>query len=127
MFVTAILHKSDAYAAFLWAYYSVVTFRLLQDRLKPDDAIDSVSFTDASTDFSRIRCPLCSWKPNASSCWYCGDCDSPEYFYHGCGTAWNTFNTRGLCPGCAHQWLWTVCLRCCGWSRHEDWYQEKTP
>ena len=39
--------------------------------------------------------------------------------------AWNTFETRGKCPDCAHQWRWTSCLRCEGWSRHEDWYVKK--
>jgi hypothetical protein len=29
-----------------------------------------------------------------------------------------------LCPGCAHQWRYTACLRCEGWSLHEDWYVE---
>src|ERR1041385_5664745 len=73
-------------------------------------------------DFSTIRCPLCKWQPKESSRWYCGDCDYPEYFFEGCGTAWNSFKTRGLCPGCGHQWRWTVCLSCYGWSKHNDWY-----
>ena len=74
-------------------------------------------------DFGRIRCPLCRWRPRASSRWFCGDCGHPEYFYGGCGTAWNTFVTRGLCPGCNHQWRWTACLSCDGWSPHEEWYE----
>jgi ribosomal protein S27E len=78
------------------------------------------------TDFERIRCPLCNWQPTAESRWWCLDADAPEYFYGGCWTSWNTFETRGRCPGCGHQWRWTSCLRCHGWSRHEDWYEKKT-
>lgn len=72
--------------------------------------------------FSRIRCPLCEWQPNASSVWVCVCFDTPEPDFGGCGTIWNTFATGGRCPGCAHQWRWTSCLRCGEWSRHEDWY-----
>ena len=46
------------------------------------------------------------------------------YTNDACGTAWNTFATRGRCPGCAHQWRWTSCLRCDQWSPHGDWYEE---
>jgi hypothetical protein len=35
---------------------------------------------------------------------------------------WNTFWTRGLCPGCGHQWQETQCLRCRKMSPHESWY-----
>jgi hypothetical protein len=71
---------------------------------------------------SRIRCPLCLWQPAPSSRWYCTDCAHPEYFHGGCGMAWNTFDTRGRCPGCDHRWRWTACLSCAEWSLHEDWY-----
>jgi hypothetical protein len=74
------------------------------------------------TDFERIRCPHCQWRPAAASRWWCADADAPEYFYGGCYTSWNTFETRGKCPGCAHQWVWTSCLACGQWARHEDWY-----
>ena len=77
---------------------------------------------DESADFQRIRCPLCRWQPKASDRWLCGACGEPEYFFAGCGASWNTFATRGLCPGCRHLWKWTICLRCQGWSRHDDWY-----
>lgn len=76
------------------------------------------------TDFSRIRCPLCRWQPTASSLWFCSDLGYPEYFFGGCGAAWNTFETRGRCPGCGHQWKWTSCLRCGVFSPHEEWYAE---
>jgi len=76
---------------------------------------------DEPTDFSRIRCPLCRWKPRASNRWYCGDTD----FHVGCGTAWNTFDTGGRCPGCNYQWMWTDCLRCYRSSPHEAWYEDE--
>jgi hypothetical protein len=72
-----------------------------------------------------IRCPRCKWRPRSSSLWYCGDCWEPERFLEGCGTEWNTFHTRGRCPGCMHQWRWTSCLSCEEWSLHEDWYESQ--
>ena len=102
-------------------YYFVVAFWLFQERSKPEESTGA-KLEDEVEDFSRIRCPLCGWKPNESSRWFCDDCEYPEYFFDACGTAWNTFATRGLCPGCAHQWRWTVCLSCFRWSRHEEWY-----
>lgn len=76
--------------------------------------------------FSAIRCPLCRWRPSASSRWYCEPRGTPEPFFHGCGTSWNTFATRGCCPGCGHHWQWTSCLHCGQWSRHEAWYEEES-
>jgi hypothetical protein len=70
----------------------------------------------------KIRCPSCGWQPGESARWFCADTDAPEYFSPGCGTAWNTFTTRGLCPGCSQQWTWTACLQCGSWSKHEEWY-----
>ena len=63
---------------------------------------------------TRIRCPACQWQPQARDLWCC----SP-----GCGEVWNTFATRGTCPGCAKQWTHTACLRCDVWSLHEEWYE----
>lgn len=77
-------------------------------------------------DFERIRCPLCEWRPSASSRWLCSDCTHPENFFSGCGKVWNTFLTRGLCPKCNHQWRWTSCLSCCQWSLHETWYEKES-
>ena len=71
-----------------------------------------------------IRCPHCSWRPQASSLWCCNYIDTPEPAFEACGTSWNTFATRGRCPGCNHQWRWTVCLRCGQWSLHADWYEQ---
>lgn len=73
----------------------------------------------------RIRCPLCDWTPTPSSRWCCYGADTPEAPFTGCGNEWNTFDTRGKCPGCGHQWRWTSCLRCGGWSLHEAWYVEE--
>lgn len=79
---------------------------------------------DDDESFERIRCPLCSWRPTPSSRWCCvhGE-DTPEPPFNWCGTHWNTFQTRGQCPGCGHQWQWTSCLQCHGWSLHEEWYE----
>ena len=74
--------------------------------------------------FEDIRCPLCGWQPMPSSMWCCYTDGTPEALFEWCGTIWNTFSTRGRCPGCAHQWRWTSCLRCEGWSLHDEWYEE---
>jgi hypothetical protein len=78
---------------------------------------------DADDGFERIRCPLCAWRPAPGSTWCCVAQGTPEPPFEWCGTSWNTFTTRGRCPGCAHQWQWTSCLRCGGFSLHEDWYE----
>lgn len=62
-----------------------------------------------------IFCPLCAWRPAAEDRWAC---------MPGCGTSWNTFWTRGLCPGCAKQWEVTQCLACQRLSPHRRWYHE---
>jgi len=73
---------------------------------------------------ARIRCPRCFWQPTRSSLWGCVCTGTPEPPFDACGTIWNTFDTRGRCPGCSHQWIWTSCLRCGVASRHEDWYEQ---
>jgi hypothetical protein len=85
---------------------------------------DTTVERDEDEAHARIRCPLCEWTPHESSRWCCVRIDVPEGFQGGCGTIWNTFNTRGRCPGCQHQWRWTSCLQCHRWSLHEDWYEE---
>jgi hypothetical protein len=82
------------------------------------------SIPDEREDFGRIRCPACGWQPPASSLWSCLPTGFPEHFTGGCGTSWNTISTRGLCPGCRHQWRWTRCFECRQWSLHDDWYVE---
>lgn len=99
---------------------------LLKDAGRPDLKFDPGLGQDDVEEFEGIRCPLCRWQPDASSMWFCEGVGTPEKFTGGCGTRWNTFETRGRCPGCAHQWRWTVCLWCSGWSLHEDWYEESS-
>jgi len=62
---------------------------------------------------AEIYCPQCDWRPQAEDRWEC---------VPSCGTVWNTFWTRGVCPGCAVKWPITQCLVCWQYSRHEDWY-----
>ena len=97
---------------------------LLKGELTRDHDIVVEHDLDEDEAFSRIRCPLCEWQPGRTSMWRCTRVDAPEGFLQGCGTAWNTFSTRGKCPGCGHQWRWTKCMRCDGWSLHDDWYEE---
>lgn len=86
-----------------------------------DENSKTEKLKDTPTNFSRIRCPLCRWQPQASSLWCCGE----TTFHDGCGTVWNTFDTRGLCPGCKYLWKWTDCLRCGKSSPHEAWYDDE--
>ncbi len=104
----------------------LIVFSLLQKNLDENEMIDRLKGMelDESDDYRRIRCPHCNWQPKASSRWFCSDCDHPEYFYNGCGSFWNTFDTEGICPGCSHKWRWTSCLDCGEWALHKDWYQE---
>jgi hypothetical protein len=37
-------------------------------------------FEDAPTDFSKIRCPVCTWQPRPFDRWICTDVDAPEFF-----------------------------------------------
>ncbi len=70
----------------------------------------------------RIRCPNCRWQPASGDRWFCLPMGPPESFSGGCGHGWNTFDTRGKCPGCSYQWLHTTCLSCNVTSPHDDWY-----
>jgi hypothetical protein len=94
--------------------------------LKDDGATREIVITrerpDEDERFSAIRCPRCDWRPDASSRWQCAGSGTPEAPFHGCGTVWNTFLTRGVCPGCEHPWQWTSCHRCHEWSPHDEWY-----
>ena len=98
-------------------------FWLFQKSVNPAEIAESLAQAgEGEAPFTRIRCLGCHWQPRSDDLWYCGDCGHPEYFFEGCGMEWNTFATRGLCPGCLHQWRYTSCLECEAWSPHEDWY-----
>lgn len=58
-----------------------------------------------------IRCPKCEWMPRTKNLWSCQ-----------CGHRWNTFESRGLCPACQHQWEATQCPQCGAKSPHTEWY-----
>ncbi|HKB09562.1 MAG TPA: hypothetical protein VKD69_02870 [Vicinamibacterales bacterium] len=98
---------------------------LLKNDLARRHTTVDIADLDADEGLHGIRCPLCRWRPSAASRWSCDwtEIDSPEPFFNACGTEWNTFATRGRCPGCGHQWRWTSCLRCGQWSPHEEWYE----
>ena len=89
-----------------------------------DHKIFAAPHDDERDAFDRIRCPRCSWQPTPASEWCCFGAGTPEPPFEWCGTTWNTFTTRGRCPGCQHQWKWTSCLRCAEFSLHEDWYED---
>ena len=99
----------------------------LQQFRKDNQTLGPVADTTVEPDqgegFSRIRCPQCDWQPSADSLWCCQSEGTPEPAFEACGTIWNTFATRGRCPGCSHQWLWTTCLSCQQPSLHESWYE----
>jgi len=99
-------------------------FWLLKDARRP--ALTPVDAPDETHDdpFEGIRCPRCGWRPEAASRWHCVWTRGPEPFFQSCGMVWNTFTTRGRCPGCRHQWLFTDCLHCHEPSLHEDWYEQ---
>jgi hypothetical protein len=67
---------------------------------------------------AHIRCPKCDWEPEDADLWMCSICK----------TKWNTFKTRGTCPGCGKAYFETTCLTsrggCGDWSLHKDWYQK---
>jgi hypothetical protein len=83
---------------------------------------DTIFETGRRRSSQAIRCPLCQWRPTSSSEWLCDPRGTPEPPFPACGAVWNTFATRGQCPGCGHQWHWTTCHRCGVCSPHADWY-----
>ena len=90
-------------------------------KIVTDERVDPGRETSAP----RIRCPKCHWQPDRASTWVCISGPGPEPPFDSCGTAWNTFDTGGRCPGCSHQWQWTTCLHCHEWSPHLDWYEDR--
>jgi hypothetical protein len=67
----------------------------------------------AMKDEPDIFCPQCEWRPRAEDRWHC---------VPSCGMIWNTFWTRGVCPGCGIKWPKTQCHACGELSPHEHWY-----
>src|SRR5262249_46782177 len=94
------------------------------DRSPSKTVIDKPDLTHDEP-FEGIRCPRCAWRPVASSRWCCYCTGTPEPPFDACGAVWNTFTTKGRCPGCGHQWQWTSCHRCGEFSHHEDWYAKQ--
>jgi hypothetical protein len=125
----ALARRSSSGCAQAVSALSAAPAEAVRELLKYHVAVDErviVSLGAEEDDaFKSIRCPLCAWHPDQSSRWCCDASESPEPFFPGCRTVWNTFLTRGRCPGCSHQWTWTSCLRCHGWSLHVDWYDEQ--
>jgi hypothetical protein len=101
-----------------------MTLHLLKDERLEERIISDSESAEDEEGLSGIRCPLCAWRPSAADRWCCEWVDTPEPYFEGCGTVWNTFSTRGRCPGCSHQWRWTSCFRCDEWSLHDDWYEK---
>jgi hypothetical protein len=65
-----------------------------------------------------IFCPACGYRPGHEDRWNC---------VPSCGTVWNTFWTRGVCPGCSVKWPKTQCPSCAEYSLHEAWYHYPSP
>ncbi len=85
------------------------------------DRVDQTDLEEAQQP-PRIRCPRCGYEPNRRDRWSCtARLASGEL----CLESWNTFATRGVCPACTHRYLRTQCVRCGGWSLHEDWYTDE--
>ncbi|MCR6642006.1 MAG: hypothetical protein NVV82_24225 [Sporocytophaga sp.] len=61
-----------------------------------------------------IQCSVCEWRPDGEIHWACS-----------CGHRWNTFKTKGKCPGCKKQWENTRCPGCGKSTPHKDWYKTK--
>jgi hypothetical protein len=118
------MQKTQRLKALLKLIFFYSNFSAFQKTSRSEEIIKEIESENEKNDFQKIRCPLCRWQPDSSSRWFCADADAPEFFYGGCGAMWNTFETRGKCPGCDHRWRWTSCLRCGGWARHEDWYEK---
>jgi hypothetical protein len=97
---------------------------MLEKTAEYEEIIRVLEEKETGDKYSRIRCPACRWRPEAASRWTCFDLYQNEHPTGGCWTEWNTFDTRGRCPGCSHQWIRTTCLRCSVHSLHEDWYED---
>jgi Zn-dependent protease len=58
-----------------------------------------------------VACPECKTAPPIGEFWKCGNC----------GQAFDTFQTRAVCPGCATQFAVTKCLDCGAVHPMSEW------
>ena len=58
-----------------------------------------------------FACPSCRTAPPLGPFWKCG----------ACGQSFDTFETRGVCPGCAHEYPVTMCLDCSEQRPMTEW------
>ncbi len=63
-----------------------------------------------------IYCPKCAYRPRPEDRWSC----LPR-----CDTAFHTFWTGAVCPGCGIQWPKTQCPACGELSPHAEWYHQR--
>jgi len=63
-----------------------------------------------------VACPACKTAPPIGEYWKCGRC----------GQAFDTFQTRAVCPGCATQFAVTKCLDCGAVHPMSEWYAPVT-
>jgi len=66
---------------------------------------------------TNVSCPKCGWEPDEKDIWVCDECK----------TRWNTFQTRGKCPGCGKVFIDTQCSKqkggCGELSLNAEWFQ----
>jgi Zn-dependent protease len=63
-----------------------------------------------------VACPECKTAPPIGEFWKCGRC----------GQAFDTFQTRAVCPGCATQFAVTKCLDCGAVHPMSEWFAPVT-
>jgi hypothetical protein len=63
-----------------------LTLYLLKGTLARDAVVRDRDRLDDDSDQGRIRCPVCAWRPTASSRWTCHVGDTPEPPFDACGT-----------------------------------------
>ena len=77
---------------------------------RPAATVPTATYREGSP---RVMCPCCDAIPDGDARWQC------EF----CWCAWNTFDTRGRCPGCDFTFPATFCPSCRRTTRHRDWYR----
>ena len=61
---------------------------------------------------TEFACPLCKISPQQGAFWVCGHCR----------TAFDTFQTLAMCPGCGARFSQTRCVNCGGESPLSEWF-----